>query len=76
MQKCEIQQRIAFGLFCESLRSTAELTYAEMGSTMEFGARRSHWYWRQTPFQKDNGHTEVLSVRLTDYFGIEWQAVS
>jgi len=25
---------------------------------MDFGARHLHWYWRQTSFQKDNGHTE------------------
>jgi hypothetical protein len=39
---------------------------------IKFGARHLHWYWRQTSFQKDKGHTESRTSGLTDYFGIEW----
>ena len=41
--------------FVSPLRSTMrKLTYSALRSTMEFGARHLHRYWRQTSFQKDN----------------------
>jgi hypothetical protein len=33
---------------------------------MVFGARHLHWYWRQTSFQKDNGHTEPWTSTRMD----------
>src|ERR1700746_1787879 len=43
-----------------------KLTYPSTGLTMEVDGRPLRRYWRQTSFQKDNGHTESLaSVRRT-----------
>jgi hypothetical protein len=56
--KCETQPRVAFGDWC----STMQIDIPRDGAHDGVWCSPFALVWRQTSFQKVNGHTEFLSV--------------